>query len=75
MPTLLPYSNKELLALVAERKIQFIDLQFTDVGGAVKNVTIPTKELHRRICTNCRERYVSRPGYIDVCCPSLVEGQ
>ena len=45
MSTLLPYSNKELLALVAERKIQFIDLQFTDVGGAVKNVTIPTKEL------------------------------
>ena len=45
MPTLLPYSNKELLALVAERKIQFIDLQFTDVGGAVKNVTIPTKEM------------------------------
>ena len=39
------YSQKELLAMVAERKIQFIDLQFTDVGGAVKNVTIPTKEL------------------------------
>jgi glutamine synthetase len=36
---------EEILALVSERQIKFIDLQFTDVGGAVKNVTIPTEEL------------------------------
>jgi glutamine synthetase len=34
-----------LLALVNERQIRFIDLQFTDVAGAVKNVTIPVAEL------------------------------
>ena len=38
-------SAEELLALVEAHRVKFIDLQFTDVGGAVKNVTIPTKEL------------------------------
>ncbi len=37
---------EEVLAQVNERGIKFIDLQFTDVGGAVKNVTIPLAELH-----------------------------
>lgn len=39
------FSPEQLLALVKERAIKFVDLQFTDVGGAVKNVTIPTQEL------------------------------
>ncbi len=38
-------SADELLALVEAHRVKFIDLQFTDVGGAVKNVTIPTNEL------------------------------
>jgi len=36
---------EEILALVQENRVRFIDLQFTDVGGAVKNVTIPVHEL------------------------------
>jgi glutamine synthetase len=35
-------TEEQLVALVKERAVKFIDLQFTDVGGAVKNVTIPT---------------------------------
>lgn len=38
-------SPSELLALVEAHRVKFIDLQFTDVGGAVKNVTIPASEL------------------------------
>ncbi|HTO93280.1 MAG TPA: type I glutamate--ammonia ligase [Bacteroidota bacterium] len=38
-------SAGDLLALVEAHSVRFIDLQFTDVGGAVKNVTIPTHEL------------------------------
>ncbi|MHB1686320.1 MAG: type I glutamate--ammonia ligase [Ignavibacteriaceae bacterium] len=38
-------SNEQLLALVKERGVKFIDLQFTDIVGARKNVTIPTQEL------------------------------
>ena len=40
-----PQTLEEILALVREHEIRFIDLQFTDVGGAVKNVTIPLDEL------------------------------
>ncbi len=40
-----PQTPEEILALVQENRIRFIDLQFTDVGGAVKNVTIPVPEL------------------------------
>ncbi|CAG0947301.1 partial Glutamine synthetase, partial [Anaerolineae bacterium] len=35
----------ELLAQVEQNRIKFIDLQFTDVVGLVKNVTIPSQEL------------------------------
>src|SRR5512135_2818963 len=35
----------ELLAKVGQNQIKFIDLQFTDVVGIVKNVTIPSAEL------------------------------
>ena len=46
MTTKTPHlSANELLALVEAHRVKFVDLQFTDVGGAVKNVTIPTKEL------------------------------
>jgi glutamine synthetase len=35
----------DILARVEKNKIRFIDLQFTDVVGVVKNVTIPAHEL------------------------------
>ena len=35
----------DLLARVEQNRVKFIDLQFTDVVGMVKNVTIPAKEL------------------------------
>lgn len=40
------FSSEQLLALVKEQGVKFIDLQFTDIGGAVKNVTIPIQELN-----------------------------
>ncbi len=36
---------EQLLELVKQEEINFIDLQFTDIVGARKNVTIPTREL------------------------------
>ena len=36
---------EQLLSLVKQEEINFIDLQFTDIVGARKNVTIPTREL------------------------------
>jgi glutamine synthetase len=40
-----PLSASDILTRVEEYQIQFIDLQFTDVVGIVKNVTIPVSEL------------------------------
>ena len=38
-------SNADIVALTEKNHIKFIDLQFTDVVGMVKNVTIPAHEL------------------------------
>ncbi len=38
-------SIDELLASVQQAQIKYIDLQFTDVVGVVKNVTVPVSEL------------------------------
>ena len=41
-------SAPDLLALVEERGVRFIDLQFTDVVGVVKNVYITSEWRNRR---------------------------
>jgi len=40
-----PDQSSDLLGRVERLNIKFIDLQFTDVVGAVKNVTVPVSEL------------------------------
>lgn len=40
-----PASISDILHIVEEKQIFYIDLQFTDVVGVVKNVTIPAREL------------------------------
>ncbi len=42
-------SQEQLIAFVKEQDVKFIDLQFTDIGGAVKNVTIPTSEIEATV--------------------------
>lgn len=39
------HTNDDILALVEEQGIEFINLQFTDIVGMVKNVTITTRQL------------------------------
>jgi len=40
-----PASTTDLLARVEKGRVKFIDLQFTDIVGVVKNVTVPAHEL------------------------------
>jgi glutamine synthetase len=40
-----PSSISDILRIVEEKRIHYMDLQFTDVVGVVKNVTIPSREL------------------------------
>ena len=42
---LIKMNADQILAQVKDLNVKFIDLQFTDIAGAVKNVTIPTSEL------------------------------
>ncbi len=44
-----PSNVDELTSLVDQHKIKFIDLQFIDVVGVVKNITIPVAELNNAI--------------------------
>src|SRR6185436_20762756 len=38
-------SAADILAEVEQKQIKFIDLQFTDILGAVKSITIPSSQL------------------------------
>lgn len=40
-----PLTSADVLSLVEQNQIRYIDLQFTDVAGIVKNVTIPAEQL------------------------------
>jgi glutamine synthetase len=42
--TVMP-SNDDLLHLIDQHQIRYVDLQFTDIVGAVKSITIPAKQL------------------------------
>jgi glutamine synthetase len=41
----MPRTSQDILALVEQQQVEFIGLQFTDIVGMVKNVTIPAREL------------------------------
>jgi glutamine synthetase len=42
----LPASSQELVALVERLGVRFIDLQFTDIVGVVKNLTVPVQQVN-----------------------------
>lgn len=44
-----PQNTAELLAEIERRQIRFIDLQFTDIVGAVKSITVPVRQLAETI--------------------------
>lgn len=41
----MPRTIQDILQLVEQERVEFISLQFTDILGAVKNVTIPSAQL------------------------------
>lgn len=40
------YSKEQILDLIKEHKVDFLNLQFTDIVGIIKNVTIPVSQLN-----------------------------
>src|SRR5690606_10899132 len=43
---LMPLSQEDILRLVRDEQVEFINLQFSDIVGLVKNVTIPVAQLN-----------------------------
>jgi len=39
------YSQEQVLAIIKEKNVEFLRLQFTDISGIVKNVSIPTTQM------------------------------
>src|SRR3954447_16511629 len=39
------YSKDQIRDLVKEQKVEFLNLQFTDIVGIIKNVTIPVSQI------------------------------
>lgn len=39
------YSKEQILDLMKEQKVDFLNLQFTDIVGIIKNITIPVSQL------------------------------
>ncbi|KPL85330.1 MULTISPECIES: glutamine synthetase family protein [Herpetosiphon] len=45
----MPVTKEEILEKIAEQRVQFINLQFTDIVGIIKNVTIPVSQIHQAL--------------------------
>ncbi len=39
------YSTEQILSMIEEQKVDFLNLQFTDIVGIIKNITIPISQL------------------------------
>ena len=43
------YSKEDIKAIVKDKNVKFIRLQFTDILGTIKNVEIPTSQLDKAL--------------------------
>lgn len=47
------YTKEDIFKIVDEKNVRFIRLQFTDIFGALKNVTITKSQLERALSNEC----------------------
>ena len=43
------YAKEDIIRLVQERNVHFIRLQFTDIFGQLKNVTLPASQIEKAV--------------------------
>ena len=60
------YSKEDVLNLVKENDIKFIRLQFTDIFGSLKNVSITDKQLNRILENGCMFDGSSIEGFVRI---------
>lgn len=60
------YSKEDILKLVNENDIKFIRLQFTDIFGSLKNVSVTDKQLNRILEDGCMFDGSSIEGFVRI---------
>jgi glutamine synthetase len=43
------YTKEDIIRIVKEQEVEFIRLQFTDIFGQLKNVTITSSQIERAV--------------------------
>lgn len=60
------YTKEDIYRMVEERNVRFIRLQFVDIFGALKNVTITTSQLGRALSNQCMFDGSSIEGFVRI---------
>ncbi|MBE6911784.1 MAG: type I glutamate--ammonia ligase [Oscillospiraceae bacterium] len=60
------YTREDIERIVAEEDIKFIRLQFTDIFGSMKNISITTRQLSRALDNKCMFDGSSIEGFVRV---------
>ena len=47
------YTAEEIRKIVKEKKVEFIKLQFCDINGQVKNMSLPSSQLDKILNNVC----------------------
>ena len=71
MVTQKTYTKEDIIRITKEEKVSFIDLQFTDILGTLKSVSITTSQLQKALDNRCMFDGSSIDGFVRifrVCC-------
>ena len=60
------YSKEDIIRLVEENDIKFIRLQFSDIFGSLKNVSITDRQLNRILENGCMFDGSSIEGFVRI---------
>ena len=60
------YTKEDIIRLVDEQNVKFIRLQFTDIFGTLKNISITEKQLMRALDNQCMFDGSSIEGFVRI---------
>ncbi len=60
------YTKEDIIRLVEEQNVKFIRLQFTDIFGTLKNISITEKQLRRALDNQCMFDGSSIEGFVRI---------
>lgn len=60
------YTKEDIIRITKEEKVNFIDLQFTDILGTLKSVSITTSQLEKALDSRCMFDGSSIDGFVRI---------